>query len=140
VLHTPGHTADSVCFVSADAVFTGDTVLGRGTTVVAWPDGDLADYLASLERIRALGDLTVLPGHGPVLNSAREAAQGYREHRQVRLDQVRAALMAGDLTAADVVRRVYADVDQALWPAAELSVRAQLAYLELGDTGEEADE
>src|SRR5205085_882400 len=94
VIHTPGHTADSVCFVSADAVFTGDTVLGRGTTVVAWPDGDLAEYLASLDRIRALGDLTVLPGHGPVLNSAREAAQGYREHRQVRLDQVRAALLA----------------------------------------------
>ena len=134
VLHTPGHTSDSVSFVVAaggdePAVFTGDTILGRGSTVVAHPDGDLRSYLVSLQRLRDLGDITVLPGHGPVLASAAVAAAGYLEHRAQRLDQVRAALAAGDQTAQQIVRRVYADVDEVLWPAAELSVRAQLAYL-----------
>jgi glyoxylase-like metal-dependent hydrolase (beta-lactamase superfamily II) len=140
VFHTPGHTSDSVCFVradlgrdgvaQADVVFTGDTILGRGTTVVAYPDGNLTDYLRSLPRIRDLGDVTVLPGHGPVLPSARAVADAYLAHRAQRLDQVRAALAAGDSTPEDVVARVYADVDRILWPAAELSVRAQLAHLE----------
>jgi glyoxylase-like metal-dependent hydrolase (beta-lactamase superfamily II) len=140
VFHTPGHTADSICLVRdrvtrdgvprGGMVFTGDTILGRGTTVVAYPDGNLTDYLRSLPRLRDLGDLTVLPGHGPVLPSARAAAGQYLDHRRARLDQVRAALAAGDTTAGEVVARVYADVDPILWPAAELSVRAQLAYLE----------
>ncbi|HVE30256.1 MAG TPA: MBL fold metallo-hydrolase, partial [Mycobacteriales bacterium] len=65
VLATPGHTADSLCFAVGDAVLTGDTVLGRGTTVVAHPDGRLADYLDSLRRLHELGTRAVLPGHGP---------------------------------------------------------------------------
>jgi glyoxylase-like metal-dependent hydrolase (beta-lactamase superfamily II) len=134
VLHTPGHTSDSLSFVlradgQADAVLTGDTVLGRGTTVVAHPDGVLADYLASLRRLRELGDATVLPGHGPELPSAGAAAEHYLAHREQRLEQVRAAVRAGDTDARAVVERVYTDVDRVLWPAAELSVRAQLAYL-----------
>jgi glyoxylase-like metal-dependent hydrolase (beta-lactamase superfamily II) len=131
VLATPGHTADSLCFTLGDAVLTGDTVLGRGTTVVAHPDGVLGDYLRSLERLRALGGLTVLPGHGPELPSAGEAAERYLAHREQRLAQVRAAVAAGATTPQAVVERVYADVDRALWPAAELSVRAQLAHLGL---------
>ncbi len=136
VLHTPGHTADSVSFVvtpdgpaDAPAVLTGDTILGRGSSVVAHPDGNLADYLSSLRRLAGLGDIAVLPGHGPVLGSARLAAQGYLAHRLERLDQVRAALASGARTPSEVVARVYADVDRVLWPAAELSVMAQLAYL-----------
>ena len=75
VLATPGHSSDSLSFLlpgeaGAGAVLTGDTVLGRGTTVVAHPDGVLGDYLASLRRLRELGDWTVLPGHGPALASA----------------------------------------------------------------------
>jgi glyoxylase-like metal-dependent hydrolase (beta-lactamase superfamily II) len=133
VLETPGHTADSVSFLVEDpvepAVLTGDTILGRGTTVVAHPDGRLGDYLESLERLRALGHLLVLPGHGPVRAQLDQVAQEYIDHRMQRLAQVKAALAAGDRTPAEVVQRVYADVDPVLWPAAELSVRAQLDYL-----------
>jgi glyoxylase-like metal-dependent hydrolase (beta-lactamase superfamily II) len=132
VLATPGHTSDSLSFVLPDAVLTGDTVLGRGTTVVAHPDGVLADYLSSLRRLRELGDLAVLPGHGPELPSAGAAAEQYLAHREARLEQVRAAVEAGAVDAEAVVRTVYADVDRALWPAATLSVRAQLRHLAEG--------
>lgn len=136
VLATPGHTADSLSFVVTDddgtAVLTGDTVLGRGTTVVAHPDGRLADYLASLRGLAELAPGTVvLPGHGPELPDAGEIARAYLAHREERLDQVRAALAAlgPEATPRQVVERVYVDVDRVLWPAAELSVRAQLEYL-----------
>ena len=129
VLATPGHTSDSLSFVLPDAVLTGDTVLGRGTSVVAHPDGVLTDYLASLALLRELDDLTVLPGHGPELPHAGSAAQAYLDHRQARLEQVRAAVAAGANTPEQVVAVVYADVDRALWPAATLSVLAQLEHL-----------
>ncbi|MEU1076678.1 MULTISPECIES: MBL fold metallo-hydrolase [unclassified Streptomyces] len=135
VVPTPGHTADSLCFhLPADsAVLTGDTVLGRGTTLVAHPDGRLGDYLDSLRRLRSLavddGVHTVLPGHGPVLDDAQGAVEYYLAHRAHRLAQVETAVEDGHTTAEEVVARVYADVDPSLWPAAELSVRAQLDYL-----------
>ncbi|SDM31840.1 MBL fold metallo-hydrolase [Streptomyces wuyuanensis] len=135
VVPTPGHTADSLCFhLPADrAVLTGDTILGRGTTVVAHPDGRLGDYLDSLRRLRSLtvddGVHTVLPGHGPVLEDAQGAVEFYLAHRANRLAQVETAVENGHRSAADVVAHVYADVDRSLWPAAELSVRAQLEYL-----------
>lgn len=133
VLTTPGHTADSVCLLldGNAAVLTGDTVLGRGTTVVAHPDGALRPYLASLDRLRALGDVPVLPGHGPELPSVAAVAAAYLAHRQQRLDQVRAALeqLGPDATARQVVDLVYADVPEAVRWAAELSVHAQLDYL-----------
>ncbi|MBA2532210.1 MAG: MBL fold metallo-hydrolase [Nocardioidaceae bacterium] len=135
VVGTPGHTADSVSFVvpSDAAVLTGDTILGRGTSVVAHPDGELGAYLDSLRRLRELADLAqvqqIWPGHGPVINDPLRAIDAYLAHRAERLEQVRAALQAGARTARDVVARVYADVDPVLWPAAEQSVAAQLAYL-----------
>jgi glyoxylase-like metal-dependent hydrolase (beta-lactamase superfamily II) len=129
VLATPGHSSDSLSFQLPDAVLTGDTILGRGTTVVAHPDGVLADYLESLRRLQEMGDRTVLPGHGPELQSAGDAAAMYLAHREMRLEQVRAAVAAGAATPRAVVEVVYVDVDQVLWPAAELSVRAQLDYL-----------
>jgi glyoxylase-like metal-dependent hydrolase (beta-lactamase superfamily II) len=134
LLATPGHTADSVSFrvegYGDRVVLTGDTILGRGTTVVAYPDGDLGSYLASLRRLAGLEGIPVLPGHGPALADCGAAARAYLEHREVRLDQVRQAVADGATTAHEVVERVYADVDRVLWPAAEASVRAQLAYLE----------
>lgn len=136
VWHTPGHTADSVCLaVSHDgisAVLTGDTVLGRGTTVIDHPGGRLGDYLASLRRLAAVAPGTVvLPGHGPDLPDLAVTAAEYLAHREQRLDQVRAALtrLGPDASARAVVEVVYADVDRALWVPAEWSVRAQLAYL-----------
>jgi glyoxylase-like metal-dependent hydrolase (beta-lactamase superfamily II) len=132
VLATPGHTADSLCFLVDDAVLTGDTVLGRGSTVVAHPDGRLADYLDSLRSLARLPPgTTVLPGHGPELPDAAAAAEAYLAHREQRLAQVRAALdqLGPDASPRQVVELVYADVDRALWPAAEWSVRAQLEYL-----------
>ena len=136
VLATPGHTGDSLCFLAAgpgapDAVLTGDTILGRGTTVVAHPEGRLADYLASLRRLAELGPVAVLPGHGPDLPDAAAAAGHYLAHREQRLAQVRAALdeLGPAATPRQVVEHVYAEVDRDLWWAAELSVRAQLDYL-----------
>ncbi|MBV9831789.1 MAG: MBL fold metallo-hydrolase [Marmoricola sp.] len=147
VVATPGHTSDSLSFVlpAEGAVLTGDTVLGRGTTVVAHPDGRLGAYLDSLDRLHALAESqevrTIWPGHGPVIDDALGALDYYIAHRQERLQQVRDALaelraephpegLAADEVPRRVVEVVYQDVDPVLWGAAELSVRAQLAYLE----------
>ena len=162
VVATPGHTGDSLSFhVPADgALLTGDTVLGRGSTVVAHPDGRLGDYLDSLERLRRLAEETaaqrVLPGHGPALARPVDAVTAYLAHREERLAQVRGSLARLGATAGaasdaiddgpgtdwwhprdhlepdladQVVADVYADVPRAVWPAARLSVLAQLAYL-----------
>lgn len=146
VVATPGHTADSLSFVlPADgALLTGDTVLGRGTTVVAHPDGRLGAYLDSLDRLHALVErqdaMSVWPGHGPVIDDALGALDFYIAHRRSRLEQVEAAAatlrgsasgpLDAELLPRRVVEVVYADVDPVLWGAAELSVRAQLAYLD----------
>nr|WP_234407238.1 MBL fold metallo-hydrolase [Microterricola viridarii] len=164
VLHTPGHTADSLCFLlpddagletgataSAGSVLTGDTILGRGTTVIAHPvgsaggrpDGTLGEYLESLERLAALGPALVLPAHGPTLPSVAEISARYLAHRRQRLAEVRAALATlgvatasvlssgpeSEALAAQVTALVYPDVDPAVVPAATASVRAQLDYL-----------
>jgi glyoxylase-like metal-dependent hydrolase (beta-lactamase superfamily II) len=133
VRHTPGHTDDSVCFglsyEDSLAMLTGDSVLGRGTTVIA---GTLADYLASLRALAGAAPGTVvLPGHGPELPDLPAVAGEYLAHREERLEQVRAALgrLGPDPTPRQVVEIVYADVDPSVWPAAEWSVAAQLDYL-----------
>lgn len=136
VLATPGHTADSICLHLPDdgehgSVLTGDTILGRGTTVIVYPDGRLGDYLATLHRLEALGPATVLPAHGPVLPDLGEIARAYLAHREERLDQVRAALaqLGQDAAIAAVTDAVYTDIDVSVRRAAENSVAAQLDYL-----------
>jgi glyoxylase-like metal-dependent hydrolase (beta-lactamase superfamily II) len=108
-------------------------VLGRGTTVIAHPDGVLGPYLDSIAKLRELVEEglvdRILPGHGPVIDQPGPVLDYYLEHRHERLDQVRAALEAGATTAREVVEHVYTDVDETLWGAAELSVQAQLDYL-----------
>ncbi len=128
VLHTPGHTEDSICLKVDNTVLTGDSMLGRGTTVIS----DLGAYLSSLRRLTDLPPNTLaLPGHGPELEDTATTAQEYLKHREDRLNQVRAALKAlgQTATARQIVEHVYQDVDESLWGPAEWSVQAQLAYL-----------
>ena len=138
VIDTPGHTSDPPTLLlpgpaGVGRLITGDIVLGRGTTVITYPDGDLAAYFQSLDRlermVRSRNVAELLPGHGPIVTDPLPWLTFYRRHRHERLDQVRAALAAGDRTASEIVSRVYADVDRSVWPAAEQSVRAQLDYL-----------
>lgn len=133
VLETPGHSSDSVCLVIEDLVLTGDTVLGRGTSLVAYPDGRLEDYLRSLEALSRLcadgGVRLLLPGHGPVLEEPTRVVEYYRSHRAERLTQVVDAVRAGAGTPWEVVEIVYAQTPREVWPAAEATVRAQLDYL-----------
>ncbi|MBF6242768.1 MULTISPECIES: MBL fold metallo-hydrolase [Nocardia] len=132
VLGTPGHTQDSVSLLLDDALITGDTVLGSGTTVLESRDDALGDYLDSLELLaRHAPGRALLPAHGPDHPQAEPVIGYYIEHRHQRLNQVRAALreLGENATPLQVVAKVYADVDKRLWPAARSSVKAQLAYL-----------
>lgn len=136
VLPTPGHTMDSVCFwlPQDGSLLTGDTVLGRGTSVVAHPDGALGPYLDSLESLRAFanspaGVQRLLPGHGPVIDDPGTVLTFYLNHRQERLNQIRTALANGHTTPEAIIQHVYSDVPPTLWPAAQRSIQAQLDYL-----------
>lgn len=130
-LHTPGHASDHLCLrvESTGEVCVGDLLLGRGTAVVAWPDGDLVDYLSSLRRLAATQPTALLPAHGPRIDDPIGAIDAYRAHRDQRERQVLAAVRRGATTAAEVVAVVYADVDPVVHPAAERSVRATLDKL-----------
>ncbi|SDQ18028.1 MBL fold metallo-hydrolase [Quadrisphaera sp. DSM 44207] len=141
VLATPGHTSDSRCYLllgaggEPDRLLTGDTVLGRGSSVVAAPDGRLGPHLASLRRLLDLArerpDLVLLPGHGPVRTGAAAVLEELLEHRARRLEQVRRALAAGARTPAALVAAVYPELaDQpVLRAAAERTAAAALEHL-----------
>ena len=133
IVHTPGHTADHVCFLLEDEgrLFTGDTVLGRGTSVIDPPEGDMAAYLRSLERLRLLDPATIYPGHGPVIFTPKGRLEFYLRHRQEREGQVLQALENGPRTAPELVPAIYAgEVSADLYPAAARSALAHLLKLE----------
>jgi glyoxylase-like metal-dependent hydrolase (beta-lactamase superfamily II) len=132
VVATPGHCHDHVAFRVGDgSLLTGDHVLGRGTSVVAHPDGDLAAYLASLRRTLDLGADALHPGHGPSLTEDPDAVlRFYADHRDYRRAQILQALAAGPATPGELVAGIYAEVDRILWAAAEASTRATLTALE----------
>ncbi len=151
VLATPGHTSDSLSFrVLDDAtlpdgpltgsapiapILTGDTVLGRGTTMLDHPDGTLSDYLDSLDRLEAAADgAPGLPAHGEPLPDLAAVCRELRAHRHERLDEVRAALAelgadAADASAEELARRIYPEVPEEVRPAAQRSIEAQLDHL-----------
>ena len=138
VFETPGHTSDSRSLLlsgpdEVSRLITGDMVLGRGTTVLTHPDGDLGAYFGSLDLleqvVKTRNVVELLPGHGPTVTDPLPWLSFYRRHRHERLEEIRIALAAGDRTASEIVARVYAEVDRSVWPAAEQSVRAQLDYL-----------
>jgi glyoxylase-like metal-dependent hydrolase (beta-lactamase superfamily II) len=131
-VHTPGHTADHVVFLDEEGggLFTGDAVLGRGTSVIDPPEGDLAAYLRSLERMVGLGARVIYPGHGPTVFDAEARLREYLAHRALREEQVVRALGRGAATPGDLVPDIYTDVDPGLHPVAERQVLAHLLKLE----------
>jgi glyoxylase-like metal-dependent hydrolase (beta-lactamase superfamily II) len=132
VLYTPGHTADHVAFLAegTGAMFTGDAVLGRGTAVIDPREGDLAQYLQSLRRMREARPRVIYPGHGPTVFDAVGKLREYEAHRAMREQQVLEALAAGPRAIGDIVPEIYADTPVELHPAAAAQVAAHLIKLE----------
>ena len=130
VIETPGHTAEHVCFLSSSGdLFTGDMVLGEGSTVILPPDGDMGAYLRSLSRLRQLNARTIWPGHGPARDDVQELLDNYIAHRRQREAQVVAAVSSGAVTVLEMRERIYPDVDPRLHGAAESQIEAHLADL-----------
>ena len=127
---TPGHTAEHVCFLSAAGeLFTGDTILGFGTTAIFPPDGDMADYLRSLRALRALNPRRIHPAHGPDRDDATALIDEYIAHRLERERQVLEAIAAGATTLSQLISRVYPDLDPRLHAAAENQMQAHVIKL-----------
>jgi glyoxylase-like metal-dependent hydrolase (beta-lactamase superfamily II) len=131
-VHTPGHTPDHVVFLLEErrALFTGDAVLGRGTSVIDPPEGELAAYLRSLRRMLELDARTIYPGHGPVVFDARAKLEEYVAHREERERQVLEALGEGPRTTEDLAGVVYPELDDGLRPLAARSMLAHVVKLE----------
>jgi len=131
-IYTPGHRFDHLSFMLEEsrAVFAGDLVAGAGTVVIAPPEGNLAQYMASLQRLLDLDSRVILPAHGPVIADPRALLLEYIAHRQERERQVLAGLASGPATVDTLVASIYADVDPQLHPMAALSLTAHLYKLE----------
>jgi glyoxylase-like metal-dependent hydrolase (beta-lactamase superfamily II) len=130
-LHTPGHCADHLCFLISDdrAVFTGDLILGRGSSMITYPEGDVAAYLRSLDRLARLEPRILFPGHWePVTDPSAKIAE-YKRHRLEREAQILAEVGRAPGTASELTRRVYGDLDDKLMVAAEMTLRAHLRKL-----------
>ena len=131
VVATPGHASNHLCFAleEENALICGDHVMGWSTTVVAPPDGDMADYMRSLDRVIANGYGRLYPAHGAPIEDVAPFLAAYRAHRLEREAQILAALEGGAERIPEIVARLYGEVDRRLWPAASLSVLAHLIKL-----------
>lgn len=131
-VHTPGHTSNHLCFALAEtsALFTGDHVMGWSTSVVVPPDGDMGDYMASLEKLAARDDRIYYPAHGPAVTNPRQLVRGMVGHRRQRENQIVRLLSEQPRSAAALVPSMYKGLDERLVPAAEMSVTAHLLDLE----------
>ncbi|HXV84567.1 MAG TPA: MBL fold metallo-hydrolase [Candidatus Binatia bacterium] len=131
VLHTPGHESGHCCFYEPGdkVLFSGDNILGYGTAVIRPPDGDMTDYLKSLERLLGFDMNLILPGHGPMIGKPEAKIKEYIEHRRMRERQVLEALLKGRQTIGDITQMIYVDVSPALQRVAEFSVQAHLEKL-----------
>lgn len=127
-LHAPGHASDHVCFLleGAASLFAGDNILGEGTAVIAPPDGDMKEYMATLRRLRALDVDRIYPGHFRPLDGGTSVIEGYIQHRQARAEAILEVLRAGPKNTEEIVAAVYTDTPAHLHPVARLSVEAQL--------------
>ena len=130
-LHTPGHASDHLCFLleRSRLLFSGDHVMQGSTVVIKPPDGDMAAYLDSLRRLLTLRVRSIAPGHGYVIEDPTETVEGYLAHRSAREAAIVEALVAGDRSVDEIVRRVYVDVADELHPVARHSVYAHLLKL-----------
>lgn len=128
---TPGHTSNHICYalLEENALFSGDHVMGWSTTVISPPDGDMGDYFASLERIKARDFSTLWPTHGPPITAPAPFVQAYIDHRRAREAQILGALASGHARIKPMVADLYKDVDARLHPAAAHSVMAHMIQL-----------
>jgi glyoxylase-like metal-dependent hydrolase (beta-lactamase superfamily II) len=131
-VHTPGHTPDSVSYLldQADVLFTGDTILGRGSSIVAPPEGDMSAYMASLEIVRGLHATRIAPGHGPMVDDPGAKVQEYILHRRKREAQLVHAVSEAPSSVPELVARLYDDTPLELHHLAAGSVQAGLQKLE----------
>ncbi len=132
VVHTPGHTSNHVCYALTEEslLFTGDHVMGWATSVISPPDGDLFDYMASLEKLLDRNDARYWPTHGPAIDNPQAYVRSFIEHRRAREHQIVERLAEGATTIKDLVPGMYADVDKRLWRAAANSVFSHLLALQ----------
>lgn len=128
---TPGHTSNHVCFAlpESGALFTGDHVMGWSTSVVSPPDGDMTDYMASLQKLQEREDRVYYPAHGPAVDKPRQLVRGMMGHRRSREKQILRQIGEGRTRITEMVPLMYKGVDELLWPAAGRSVHAHLIDL-----------
>lgn len=130
-IHTPGHTSNHLCFAlkEENCLFSGDHIMGWSTSVVSPPDGDMGDYLASLNRILEMDFDVIRPTHGPAIENVRPFVQAYIDHRLNREAQIESALASGLTQIGDIVAKLYKDVDKRLHPAAAHSVLSHIIHM-----------
>jgi glyoxylase-like metal-dependent hydrolase (beta-lactamase superfamily II) len=128
---TPGHTSNHICYAlrQENICFTGDHIMGWSTTVVTPPDGDMGDYMASLDVVQARGFAILIPTHGPPITEPGPFIDAYRAHRKDRERQILAQLASGETRIVDMVPKMYVGVDARLYPAAARSVHAHVIEL-----------